>query len=955
MASFTRVSVDEMKFTPAHVEIVRGTSVRWEQSPRCMVRHCLEVVDPEENHQASSPALSPGEPWEHTFEACGDFHYRSLVYCFMKGTIKVVDAAPADVDATDAGAPVETRVIPLDATAAPAPAAASSSSRDEAPVPESLRASETELAVDDDVDDDDDAPLSIDPPSGSTPTRSIPPRFELPPVGSATRASSTANDRVSSASRSSAREEDIPHACDRCARAFVSSTNLKRHAATHGTRRVRGRFKNPKPPPASADELAAFFAGLSATKRGELMKSVAAPGSTGALVVCGIRARREEQEEEETHARRDGGATSPARAAYTAAGAALVKWVVATDATDAKTGLESSASLFDALSGASEGACFGPKVDVDLTTMCLDENLDAALAYCVEQSLFALYLEERSAEAEAARKLLLAEIDESRAEEERRAARRSEARARKAKTRAEKARGAGRTVSGSETDGAFSCPGTSVTVERARGERACAANAALRDDEEDTDRSGRSTSGPTSGAVLQNSRPIPSPRRADGPKVSRRAEVSGWILADASTSRLSERKTARGVSSQQTASPTSAPSADQAETSARRRGADFRGDSAKGGGATPAPLSAPRTGNERPTTAPPTPRPAPILAPNPHVTGGFAETEPSAGRAPRRAAPSSSPAASAAAKRASDVKGEDDAIVRPPFASDEAAEAEAPVAAMRLEPRGSRLANAPRKSRRALKAERLRQSSARVASGDASASATEAESASGSDFGYSTGQSDFLESTTSRASRVAEGAVRTSTRRARAAARAAEKTNADPTKPRRRSSADDPEDSFASPAGTPPATKPCSATPAATFASPPSAARAIPVAQVWTPEREFARMAMRPLAFEPPMAMGAAGAPGSVPLVAPLGAPPAGMPGTPLHLHRATHQLHHPPPGIDPNVYMHHYATALAAIQASQAGVAAARSGPSPMAGPNAPFAPPLPPGPPPQASRASR
>ena len=44
MASFTRVSVDEMKFTPAHVEIVRGTSVRWEQSPKCMVRHCLEVV-----------------------------------------------------------------------------------------------------------------------------------------------------------------------------------------------------------------------------------------------------------------------------------------------------------------------------------------------------------------------------------------------------------------------------------------------------------------------------------------------------------------------------------------------------------------------------------------------------------------------------------------------------------------------------------------------------------------------------------------------------------------------------------------------------------------------------------------------------------------------------------------------------------------------------------------------
>ena len=135
MASFTRVSVDEMKFTPAHVEIVRGTSVRWEQSPKCVVRHCLEVVDPEENNQASSPALLPGEPWEHTFEACGDFHYRSLVYCFMKGTVKVVDAAPADVDADRADAPVKTRAIAVDATAAPASAAASSSSRDETPVP----------------------------------------------------------------------------------------------------------------------------------------------------------------------------------------------------------------------------------------------------------------------------------------------------------------------------------------------------------------------------------------------------------------------------------------------------------------------------------------------------------------------------------------------------------------------------------------------------------------------------------------------------------------------------------------------------------------------------------------------------------------------------------------------------------------------------------------------------
>jgi hypothetical protein len=149
------------------------------------------------------------------------------------------------------------------------------------------------------------------------------------------------------------------------------------------------------------------------------------------------------------------------------------------------------------------------------------------------------------------------------------------------------------------------------------------------------------------------------------------------------------------------------------------------------------------------------------------------------------------------------------------------------------------------------------------------------------------------------------------------------------------------EDSFASPTGTPAklAVRDLAATPVAMFASPPSAARAIPVAPVWTPEREFARMTMRPPAFAAAMP---AGAPGMPPGVV-LGAPPS-------H-HHPMHQLHHPPPGIDPDVYMHHYATALAAIQASQAGAVAPHSGP----GPAAPFAPPLPPGPPPHASRASR
>jgi hypothetical protein len=100
-------------------------------------------------------------------------------------------------------------------------------------------------------------------------------------------------------------------------------------------------------------------------------------------------------------------------------------------------------------------------------------------------------------------------------------------------------------------------------------------------------------------------------------------------------------------------------------------------------------------------------------------------------------------------------------------------------------------------------------------------------------------------------------------------------------------------------------------------------------------------MAMRPPAFAAAMPVGAAGTPPGVAL------------GAPLSHHHPMHQLHLPPPGIDPDVYMHHYATALAAIQASQAGAAAPHSGLG-FPGPAAAFAPPLPPGPPPRASRAS-
>ena len=111
----------KMRFVPADLEIRAGDVVRWEQSARCPVNHFLEivaVVDDAEVHIAeSSDVLTPDAPWRHRFDAPGEYHYRSLVHTYMKGTVRVaprilgsLKANPADpyefVDETDEAAEV---------------------------------------------------------------------------------------------------------------------------------------------------------------------------------------------------------------------------------------------------------------------------------------------------------------------------------------------------------------------------------------------------------------------------------------------------------------------------------------------------------------------------------------------------------------------------------------------------------------------------------------------------------------------------------------------------------------------------------------------------------------------------------------------------------------------------------------------------------------------------------
>jgi hypothetical protein len=286
--------------------------------------------------------------------------------------------------------------------------------------------------------------------------------------------------------------------------------------------------------------------------------------------------------------------------------------------TEATTETKKSASfstLFDALVGASEGTCFGPRAELDLTTMCLDENLDAALAYCVEQRLFALYLEERSAEAEAARKLLLAEIDESRAEEERRAARRAEARARRK---------------------------TNEANDRSARAKSLREKEAEEETELNSSETGTREEAVTTEAI------------ADG--APRRTETAKNDIEKHETPESAEKVPREDVPSRTTGCQKS-------------RGPDFRGDSAKGGGATPTPPSsspAPRTRavdkrrdsslTARPTTAPPSPLPPP----NPPSA---AEGTPRAVPAPRRTGIQSRTSTSATSAAASGAAR--DAVVKP--------------------------------------------------------------------------------------------------------------------------------------------------------------------------------------------------------------------------------------------------------------------------------------------------
>lgn len=838
-----RVFVDEMKFYPAHVTIRKGTTVRWEPTLRCTVTHCLEVVDTEEENQASSPALVPGSPWEHTFTEPGDFHYRSLIYCFMKGTVTVVEG---DEGENRTGALEERRRESL------------MRGMGESIGSEKLETLHTEnSSVDDDATThysrlpSDDEETGVDVASvgtssdaalettinstlkSSTSTSSAQSKEETktspkkihPPPESLVRAMERSRREASLGINNSELPSVSKTKCDRCSMEFVSLTNHQRHKASHAKK-----GKRVKVPQASLEDVCNFWNTLSPDAQKETLL-VSQPGEAGALVASGLKARGSSEEIK---------SNDPGFAKYQEAGVTLSIAAGVFDAENEPT--IATEVLFQALACASEGTCFGPPVNVDFTVMLDNGNLEAALAFYVEKNMLTKFLDERSAEAENAQRLLLAEIDETNAEEERREKQRLKNKAKKAKNKV-KRRGEAGEVSGFsevEEEGA-------EDVEEVEGEEAVdlELTAQLR--------------------ALQ----LEQQRQEE--------ELSASVACEAAERDAREAAAA------------------SAKAGIRRQRLDFRGDSAKGGGVTPVkpePKDNKTKKSDKMNALPLRPTTAPVsrlTIPVPRVQTPESNTQ------------------TVVVKPVSDV-------VPKPYTASAAMPREAAVLKKK-------------QSRRKTKLERLEAREAGIV-----LSTTDASGASGSDVGFTDIEFGVPSSLTGKHSRK--------TRREGKGAMPVPEvvSNEMAIETPVETFTETPTECF-TPTATP--TKPMPTTPVAMFASSPPTGFAhsnIPVAQVWTPERDFGsghHHARIPYAYQsPPMPMGVPPMMQTAPMMAhpthmPMMVPPM---APPAHMHHAAPPA---PVGIDPKVYMHHYLTALAAIQNSQP----QRS---------VPYAPPLPPGPPP-------
>ena len=80
-----RVSIDEMKFSPASLDIKPGDTVRWSNDDER--DHTVTASD----GSFKSGNLRSGDTFEYTFKKSGKFSYTCSYHPRMKGTVNVKD------------------------------------------------------------------------------------------------------------------------------------------------------------------------------------------------------------------------------------------------------------------------------------------------------------------------------------------------------------------------------------------------------------------------------------------------------------------------------------------------------------------------------------------------------------------------------------------------------------------------------------------------------------------------------------------------------------------------------------------------------------------------------------------------------------------------------------------------------------------------------------------------
>ena len=1010
-----RVRVQEMRFHPPHLEIPRGAVVQWELHPSCAVRHCLEVVTRDEEPRGASPAILPGVPWQHVFDELGAFHYRSLIYTFMKGSVTVVPPMSPAEAAAEAAAARARESSRRDAAGDDASEPRPSDEEFRTTVEPSAIDSHSDAHSDDDhpevpyarLDSDDDEELlelsrlsrgrtsdERSAASASVPdarpkvnAATTPSNLVLPPIPPPPASLETEMERRRAALLPGSGSRRW--SCEKCKASFLSFVNLQRHRAAH---RATGAGRRTRLSPATREQLAACWDALDLDRRAKSL-DFAKPGEAGALLLAGFRSRPA------TTSASTSGSFDDAFAKYRGGGEMLRRAV----AGDVRA---TGAALVAALEGASEGTALrGHKTTTDLERMVEDDNLEAALALLAEEALLRTYVAERSEAAEAAQRALVAEIDEAAAEEERRDARRAKAKAKKARRRS---RRKGEDESGSAA--------VSTAGEGTEGE--------TRDGDVDRDED----DGAAEAAL--------SRRREDARVDALAAEAAEREAREASAAEAAARRGRDDVRGGEAGVKSRGDSAKSGAGTVVGRGRtdSTTAESSPGVGLVASPYGRPKTAPLAARAAATTDSPATrtrtaattatATSSSPESTPGARHPSTSKPRAsistpaanpPKPRAPSRPPEHSPQASKSHTPRKSTPPVPRPTTATATSSSPAPPPPPPPREPPsirprasagsgGEKESAEVKKSRRQLAAARAERSAASATSGHSSADDRDRR---GPDVGYRTSDSESTRTaatTTPRLSRKARAA-------AKAAARLEEATTANATNGeiRVRSTREIEEMSVETSTPTHPETRARASSksppPSRTIEEMLAAAGAVAAAadrasadvqaQIDAAKSEATRaeaiLAAPVVAAEgmpaTPVAASSATPVGLEIPVAPVWTPPAPTPTAPppvampypAYAAISTHVPYDPyglsamstAPPMDPRaraVYMHHYATALAAIQASQAGAVAAQVGavaaqagasaalpPPPPGPPPPPVAPPLPPGPPPSAPPPSR